>query len=471
MAHLIGETAVDRFTIMDAEGNLVAGATFTVDASYAPDATPIESTTAELGGGAYEVTWPFTISGGYYLRQFTTDTVPPQYHESQLRTDDPLEGETVSDYFTIVDVTGAYVTGATVTVDASYDPAGLAFVPTISDLGNGLYRSDWVAGFAGVYTLRLRAVLPSVIAEPQYFEFETRVGVTPPAAASPFTTPLGSSLDDLIRDVALLCRDYYEVFATSDAQDGASFPDDLSLAARSPKMFMGSSLFVVAAANAENVGREVRVRDSVNGALVLTPPLPGAIRQGDRAYLTNLESAGFARQTYRSQINSRIRTVFPNALQPARWTFGVDDETLFDATAPYLTPPGEFTHLTSVGYASAAYDVPTDYIPMAETDDYRAGWYWDAGNDRIVIQGGYQGRINSQAVSISGYGRWGQLDDDNDTTGIDAQWIGEMTAGLMILSLRDARRISEAMAHINRADSYMLKMVTQLRPYTIQIRG
>ena len=73
-------------------------------------------------------------------------------------------------------------------------------------------------------------------------------------------------------------------------------------------------------------------------------------------------------------------------------------------------------------------------------------------------------------LTIRGFGRWAALEDGSDVTGIDRQWLVEMTAGLMIQSLRDARRLSEAAMHVNRADGYLPKAITQLPANTIKIR-
>jgi len=465
---LVGTLQVDRFTVIDSEGTRILGATFSDDQNIAPDSGNIAYTVTELGGGLYELSYPIDAEGTYYLRLVTTTIDPPQIYEFSLRTAPPLVGETVLEYFTVRDDDGDYCTGCAITPDATYDPAGQPFTPITDDLGDGLYRVSWTADQAGVYTVRLVAPLADMGDEDQLFEIEVRVESAAVVEPTPFLVIHGASRDDLVRDVALLCRDYYDVVATGDALDGSTWPDDLGLAARSPKMFKGASLFVLSAANADNVGKEVRVLDSVSNALALTPALPGPVRRGDVAYLTNIESAGFPRQTYVAQINARIGGIFPNALREAVWTFTADDDALFDATAPYLRPPPEFTHITSVAYPSGAWTPTEQEIPME--GNWRAGWYWDSSNDRIVIQGGYAAAADGHEIIIRGFGRWPALLTDSDTTGVDREWLTEMTAGVMIQGLRDARRLSEAAMHVNRADALRGKVTTQLPANTIRIR-
>jgi hypothetical protein len=465
---LVGTTQIDRFTVLNSEGERITGALFTDDQNIAPGGGTIDYAVSELGDGLYELSYPVDAEGTYYLRLVTETTDPAQIYEFSLRTAPPVVGETVLEYFTVRDDDGDYCSGCAISADATYDPSGLPFTAIVDDLSDGLYRLSWTVAQSGVYTVRLTAPLADVGDEDQLFEFEVRVESGAVAEVSPFLVSYGPSRDDLVRDVALLCRDYYDVVATGDTLDGATWPDELGLAARSPKMFKGASLFVLSAANADNVGKEVRVLDSVSNALSLTPSLPGPVRTGDVAYLTNIESAGFPRQTYVAQINARIGGIFPNALREAVWTFTAEADALFDATHPYLTPPPEFTHITSVSYPSGAWTPTEMEIPME--GNWRAGWYWDGSQGRIVIQGGYAAAVDGREVTIRGFGRWPALLTDTDTTGIDREWLTEMTAGVMIQALRDARRLSEAAMHVNRADALRGKVSTQLPANTYKIR-
>lgn len=465
MAHLIGTELVDRFTVLDDEGVYVTGETFTADQVRDPANDVFDYTVTELGSGLYEVRFDLDLAGVYYLRLVTDTLVPAQVYEFQVQTDDPEVGSTVTHYFTVRDDDGVYHPGSSVTVVDAYDPSGMVFVPIIDDLGSGLYRVTWDTDSEGIYTLRLSADLTDVGDEAQIFEFETRVLPSAQDDETPFSSVVGSTLDDLVQRVARACRDLLSTTASEDSDSG-TWHDDLELVARSPKALKGASLFVKTAAAAENIGREVRVRDSVDGALVLSPALPADVRRGDRAYLTNLESSGFVRRSYVESLNDHIADIFPNCLRPASWTF----TTVFDGAAPYLVPPEEFTHLTTVGYPASQWSPSEDFIPQFGINDYSAGWYWDEAQGRIVIQGGYVGAVSGMYLTIRGFGRWGALESDSDVTGIDSQWLVQQTAGDMILSLRDARRQSEAAMHINRADGYLPKAITNLPPNTIRIR-
>jgi hypothetical protein len=468
MSHLIGTDHVDRFTILDAEGDPVLGATFAADQNRGPDGNTFPWGSTELGSGLYEVRWEVDQSGVYYLRLVTQGGIPnpPQVFEFQLTTDDPEIGATVTHYFTILDDDGDYAVGVPVSVSLAIDPNAIAFAPIIEDLGDGLYQATWVGGSLGVYTLRLLADLSVLGDDPQYFEFETRIAPGTIDADSPFSSVVGPSLDEIVRGVAVACRDYYRVRATDDAPDGSTWPDITRLTGRSPKTFKGSSLFVTNAVIDDNIGSEVVVRDSVDGALVLTPSLPGPVRRGDEAYMTNLESAGFARDIYVEEINSRVRAIFPNAVRPAAWTF----PDAFNADVPYVTPPEDFTHVYGVSYPSWWGAEATPYfVPHTEYKD-GDGWWWDKGHDRLVLNGGYAISASGAALTILGFGRWGALTDPDDVTGVDYEWLVHMAAGMMILSLRDARRQAEAAMHFNRADALRVKVSTPFPPNTIRIR-
>ena len=464
MSHLVGTTAIDRFTVLTSEGDVVTLETFTSDAAFDPGGSPIDWEVSELGAGLYQVTWPITAEGSYYLRLLGDST--SQVFEFTLATDDPDVEDTITHYFTILDDDGAYYSTAVVTIEAAYDPGGSPFVPIIEALGNGLYRVTWPpdAG-AGVYTLRLHADLSAIGDDPQRFEFETRV-LDVVVVESPFVAVYGPTLDDLIRGIAVACRDYYAVRATGNAGDGTTWPDRQRLAARPPKMFKGSSLFVTSSAQAENLGVEVHVADSVNGALTLDPTLPAPVRIGDRAYLTNLESSGFARDTYIEEVNAQINAIFPECVRAAVWTF----PDTFDGDYPWLTPPPEFTHIYAVSYPNQGWTQYDTAIPSSHEVGEMVGWWWDEAMDRMVIGGDYRGYAAGQYITIRGYGRWTEITEPDDTTGIAYEWLREACAGQLILSLRDPRRQSEAAMHTNKADALRIKVGTRFPPNTIRIR-
>lgn len=464
MAHLLGETHRDRFTIINDEGGYLTGATLVSDRSYDPDGGTVDYAVGELGNGLYEVVWELDHVGLYYVRLVTTNITPYQVFEFSVRTDDPEVGDTVTNYFTIRDDDGNFFGGAPVTVIDTYDPAGEAFAVLITDLADGLYQAEFQATMPGIYSFRLSADLSEVGDDPQLFEFDQRVLPLVATGETPFMPAFGPSLDELVRDVALLCRDLYDVRCTEDAPDASHWVDRGALVGRSAKMFKGASLFVTSAASDENVGVETTVVDSVDGVLTLSPALPSIPRRGDTAYLTNLESAGFPRQTYINQINAHILQAFPNDLRPAIWTF----PDRFDAATPYLIPPQEFTHLYDVSWPSFLYSPLEEHMPM--TDRNRAGWYWDWAREAIVIQGGYAAAVHGQPITIRGFGRWEALEHGTEQTGIDRQWLTSITAGDMIISLRDPKRMSEGAMRLNRADGFHVKMAMNLPDGVIRIR-
>lgn len=464
MTHLIGTENVDRFTVLDSEGNLVEGETFALAIAYGPDATTFEWTVTELGDGIYEVRHPVTAAGLYYLRLIGSTT--GQVYEFSLRTDDPVVGDIVTHYFTVLDDDGVLYSGATVTVDATYDPNGEPFAVEVVDLGGGLYGASWTAASAGISTFRLLVDLSAIGDDDQRFSFETRVAETV-VPESPFAAPSGTTLDDLVRGVAMVCRDFYRVRATTDATDAQTWPDRNRLAARPAKTFKGASLFVDSAASADNVGVQVHVLDSTGAALVLDPPLPAPPRAGDTAYLTNLESTGFTWDQYGEEINAQIRGIFPECVQPAVWTF----TDPFDVEFPYLTPPAEFTHIYQVDYPSGAWAAESyESIPQEHEIGERDGWWWDDARDRIVLGGNYRPLLGGAYLTIRGFGRWPELVNPSDVTGVSFEWLRYAAAGVLTWSLRDQRRQAEAANNVNRADGLRIKVGTRFPPNTVRIR-
>lgn len=463
MATLVGSTQIDRFTVIDAESNLITGETFTADQALAPDGSTFTPTILELGSGMYQVSHLLSQAGVYYVRLVTDSLAPFQVYDFQWKTDDYLAGDTVTSYFTLRDDDGNYYGGSTVTVSIAADPAGNAFVPIITDLLNGLYRVQWGTTTAGVYTLRLSADLSDVGDDPQIFEFEERVYEIP-VVIPVLESSTGNTLDELVRAVARACKDYLNIQAREDSPDASTWKDSLQLSARSPKMFKGASLFVHSASDPDNVTAETRVIDSANGGLVLDPPLPSAPRRGDRAYLTNLESQGYTRDTYVETINDHIDFMFPDYTIPAYWAF----TDAFDGASPFVTPPSEFTHITSIGYNAAFDSGRIELIPSA--NEYMDGWRWDDQEGRIVIQGNWRYAASGAYMQLRGFGRCPRLETADDQTPIDMEFLVHSTAADLIMSLRDARRQAEGAWHANRADAIRVKAIRMLPSGTIRIR-
>jgi len=463
MSHLVGTDYVNRFPLLTSEGLLVTGETFVADVALAPDGSTLSYSVVELGDGFYETRIAITQSGTHYLRLLSQTIVPQQVMEFQFATDDWEVGDTITHYFTVRDDDGNFYSGATISVSGSFDPLGSPFVPIVELIGNGLYRVSWVATLSGTYSAIILADLTAIGDDPQLFELESMVDPVPEETTI-FQIPVGPTLDDLVRETATKCRDYLNPRATADASDTRTWPDTSRLSARSPKTFKGASLYILSADNEDNVGLEVHILDSVDGSLVLAEDLPGAVKRGDRGYIVNLESNGFARDTYVDTLNDTIEGSFPNALQPATWTF-VD---VFDAEYPYLTPPDGFTHLCELIIPAGVWTTNPVYIPLGS--DISAGWYWDDGVGRITLTGGYRDWAGGMLLTLNGFGPWSRLEAGTDRTGIDRQWLTEMAAGSLVISLRDPRRQAEGAMRLNRADGYLPKMITMLPANTIRIR-
>lgn len=464
MSHLLGSTYIDRFTVLSAEGVPITGATFTADQIRDPTGNTFTYAVTEISAGMYQASWTLASAGTYYLRLQTFDVpgFPFQSFEFEVTTDDPEAGETVMHYFTVLDDDGNYLDGSLVTVELALDPGGSAFVPLVVGLGLGLYQVTWTVPSAGVYTLRLSMDRSSAGDEASRFEFEDQV-LAPVVGPSVLVPHIGSSLDDLVRAVALLCRDIIYTRTTSDGQDGLHWPDRQALAAKPAKTFKGANLFVYQAAPDTNVGVEAMIADSVDRVLLFEESLPAAPRRGDRGYIVNLESNGNLRQTYIAAINQRIEDSWPIHLVPAEWTF----TTPFDPNSPFLTPPPEMTHVYGVSYPTPYCAPYVTHIPNDDKD--RAGWSWDSGMKRIVVTGNYRWAAQDTALTLRGYGRAPRLETDADQTSVPRQWLIEMVAGDLIIANRDPRRMAEGQNHLNRGDAWLPMLATGIEPNTVKL--
>ena len=63
MAHLIGTTHVDRFTLLDSSGDPILGETFTADQVRDPQDDLFAWEASELGNGLYEVRFEIDYAG------------------------------------------------------------------------------------------------------------------------------------------------------------------------------------------------------------------------------------------------------------------------------------------------------------------------------------------------------------------------------------------------------------------------
>jgi hypothetical protein len=469
MTHLLGDTYRTRWTILDSESNPVTGMTFTIDQTMTPSGGAFTPTIIEIGTlGTYEISWTLAEAGTYYARAWC-DNVPGvafSVYEFEFATDHWEAHDLITHYFTVLDDDGRYFGAAPVTVEASFDPQGLQFAVQITNFLNGLYRLTWTPSREGAYSVRLIADRTLVGDEPSRFFFEDLVVAE--LEPSPLEPVVGDTLDDLVRATALLCGDLLDTTSSEDAPTADTWIDDLTLSAVSPKSLKGANLYIFAAIGDANVGVEARVVDSTDHGLTLAHAIPVPARQGDRGYLVNLESKGFPRQRYVNCINDRIRDSFPLFLLPARWTFGVDDDTVFSSDTPYLTVPPHFTHLYSVDYPTQGYSPYETDIPMGS--DVVSGWWWDDAEERIVIGGNYRHLANGQPIRLRGYQRHPILESASAQCAVDRKWVTEMSAGTLIVSLRDARRLPEGQNHINRADAWMSAMSTNVMPGTVRIR-
>jgi hypothetical protein len=455
---IAGADYVDYFTLVDSEGTPITGETFTADKNIGPGDTTIDFTITEVGGGVYRMGW-ILVEGNSYLRIVTDTADPRQIYEFEVHTGAYDVGDTITDHFTLLDLEGNYIGGEAFTGDTVIGPNDEAFAYDIVDLGDGLYRVQWEADAIGVYFLKLST---TTFVQQQVFEFEEFVLAAFIDLPSPLEPVTGSSLDELVRAVAVQCGDYLRTRATQTSLQADTWTDELNCAVRSPKYFQGASFFCTNAAIADNIGIERRVRDSFDNGVYVTPALPGTPVAGDSGYFTNLNSQGFTRDTYVEQINSAIASIFPEHLVPAAWEF----PDVFDGTVGYVEPPIEFTHLYAVQYpySGCLIDVPFNQYPD------QPGWWWDAARQRLWLGGEYLRSANGAAITIFGFGRDQPLVESTDMTSVSHEWIVESCAAVLIMSLHDARRMAEAMAHKNNADALRLKTATTTPPNTLRIR-
>ncbi len=377
-------------------------------------------------------------------------------------------GETIVDTFTILGADGLPATGVTVSADETIAPDGTSFSLTIDELGDGVYQVSFVAAQYGDYYFRLSTDTDPV----QYFEEDYNVDITSmaigPGGVSGVSSLYGNTLYDLIRAVAVRVGDFKQLRATASSPS-TQWVDAVRLSAIPAGAYKGASLWTVGPnLTTLNFWEETRVKDSseANKNLTLEPALPTGVTAGDIAWLTNLNSRGFDRQTYIDTINEAIQESFPNHSLPIAETLA----DRVDLSSPFFTLPTTFTHIYAVE-AQGVDDAMPWYIPFSDQNiPGKSGWSWDYASSQLVL-GGYAAQAaGGQLIRVLGYGREGILASPEDSTLLDRSYLVRQAAESLMLQTGDQKKLAIASMHGNDGDEYLVKAVTMFEPNTIRIR-
>jgi hypothetical protein len=378
---------------------------------------------------------------------------------------DFVQGDVVRDYFTIQDSSGTNLTGVTFLTGATEDPNGDSFALTVTEIGDGVYKVEFLADEVGTWYYRVDT---SGLTPEQSWEETFTIGPNAISGASLGTAAAGPTLNELIQYVATKLGDFLEIEATdAGAVDGSSFQDQLRLAAIPSQGLAGASITVVSPSTSDNYLIERRVSDFAESTQVLTivPVFPAQISTGDGAWLTNLYSRGFWRTQYVSAINFAVASAFPANLVKLEYTYA----SSWNQDDPYIPLATHVTHIYGVRIDDGSTDPYLVPYSNQNISSY-SGWYWDFGIERLGLAGYWRYAAHGATISVLGYGRPAPLVNADDRTGIDIEWIANYAAEVLKSSKGEQRQLAQASRLENRADLLRPKIITGLEPNTLQIR-
>jgi hypothetical protein len=379
------------------------------------------------------------------------------------------QGDTVRDYFTVLDDAGSPVLGVEWSAGSTVAPDGGDFDLTISEVGSGVYKVEFLADQLGLYYYRV----DSQDIDPTYsYEEEFTIGVLSLYGAAVGAGASGNTLLDLVEQVATAVGDFKRVVATTaGASDGSTFPDAKRLAALSSSALKGAALMIVSPASSDNYMQDVRVADNDedNQILTLIPSLPAQVLVGDVGILTNLHSRGFWWDQYLSAINQAISRMQGIHSVTVDYTY----PEVFSVADPTIPTPQHMTHVHTVEVFSSidGYGTQKYVVPFSDQNNPNvSGWTYDYAAQRVVFHG-YYGQVgDGWSVRLVGYGRPAPLVNPTDYTTVNAGWIVPYAASILRTGTGDQKQLATASMLFNNADMMLTAGVTIMEPNTIRIR-
>lgn len=354
----------------------------------------------------------------------------------------------VGDEVTVGFSTG--IAGETFTINLSRKPNGDAFLTSanFTDLGSGDYLLTFTPTVAGAWYARWTG---DVSSEEFIGNWDIDQSATTP---TPIATG-GTSLRTLRRKVAKRIPGEQFLVLTATDGDTTAFRDTENLQGPNDA-YKGADLYLLDGLNA---GKQRRVQSSTQslGQLSWGTALPAAVVAGDTAELWNLRGIGVTATQVNDAINDAIESLAKNVWIPVAATI-TDD---FDMDSPTIAIPAELSRgFYAVNWQDSTADgIWHDVDGGGEVPRY--GWWYDAANGVIQIDGYWRSAIHGRAIRILGYGGTGLLTADTDTTPIDSEAI--VTEAVSNLLVMNGSRNPDFERYLQRADA----LAAARRPFAV----
>lgn len=280
------------------------------------------------------------------------------------------------------------------------------------------------------------------------------------AEIGPGEVARGTTLRNLIQDVAMNGRDYMNATVTTASGNMSTIIDSQNLI-YDGEYFRGCDVTFTSGRN-EGVTRRV-TGSSFSGTLQLSPNLPYAAQVGDTFDIVNFRGVGHRRAEYKTAINSVIRRLGDNALEP----MNVALKSTLSMDNPRQRVPENVVMICGVEVLSEG---QWNRVRKANRPD-SAGWWIDRGSMEISFSPAWADMLLGKSVRITGMKLPGQLDRESDRTLVDPEWIIESASGnLQIGNPSNAGNLAPGQYLANRADSVRAKAITIPEPNCVRIR-
>lgn len=371
-------------------------------------------------------------------------------------------GDTVRDYFTVLDESDNPVPGLAPTFVSSLANGENTFMG-VHDAGNGTYYVEFIPTVQGTYYYLLSVPTTPV----QYFEANFDVDGSPDTVTIGTPGDGANTLKDLVYGVATEVGDLRVLIATEPgASDGSSFIDRIRGSGMPSESLKGANAWVATEASA-NYWRETRVIAYAGDTQVFSfqPALPYQIQTGEQLWLTNIQSRGWWRQQYIDSINASIRRMRGRNDVPINYLYeNYPYEDRMEVAKP--------TNLTKLyGIEVWVGDDPyPQTMPMApQNREDLAGWSYNYATGMITIRS--YGWLPNElgAVRILGFGPETDLVNPGDVTRVPYAFIIPDAAARLMRGKGDPRVLANAAQTQNMAENEFAAAVVNYPPGTISV--
>lgn len=366
-------------------------------------------------------------------------------------------GQPIVDYLTHTGWDGNAIAGATFTVVAARKPDGTAFSPTITDLGNGLYKVEIATARteSGAWYL----LLSDTSLTPDKY-YDSLWDVDPPSSESSAGVSGGVTRATLRRGIGRLMGDVIVATCTAGGTTTTAI-DTVNLNYENAGL-VGRMVYVHAATNTANEGLIRRITGSTKatGTITFTPALPAATASGDVLELYSSRAVGPGPLEIHEAINRAIQAARDNHVSPVLAT-----EVTLNYANPVVTIPSTWTFFGGAEWK----DFEDIWRPVPKAD-----LRIDPVGRTVQFMNRARWLADQRGVRLRGYLPPAALDSDDDGTSVDAEWLMNQAAADLWMASSERHstdpQSAERKAQYFQGKADGLRAKTRVRPTGMFVR-